>query len=149
MAAAMALTCSSSAKSRSEACCSGCPDSTALAAPFAAEFYAPWCGHCKRLTPEWKALAAAVAKDPQLSSRVVIAKVNADKHSQLGSKFNVQGFPTIKFFGKGMAKPMDYEGGRTADEFLSFLREKARAGREDWEWLGVGIGHESVLAGGR
>ena len=33
------------------------------------------CGHCKHLTPEFKALGAAVAKDPSLKNRVVVAKV--------------------------------------------------------------------------
>jgi hypothetical protein len=33
------------------------------------------CGHCKHLTPEYKALGEKVASDPKLKSRVLIAKV--------------------------------------------------------------------------
>lgn len=93
------------------------------------EFYAPWCGHCKRLVPEYKTLGEAVASDPRLKDRVVVAKVDADAHRELGERFGVRGFPTIKFFGRGKAvkAPEDYQGGRTAPEFLSFLADKVKS----------------------
>ncbi|BDA45122.1 probable protein disulfide isomerase-like 2-2 [Coccomyxa sp. Obi] len=93
------------------------------------EFYAPWCGHCKHLTPEYKKLGEAVAKDPKLKNSVVIAKVNADDHREIGEKFGVRGFPTIKFFGRGKptTSPEDYQGGRTSEAFLGFLHEKVAA----------------------
>ena len=65
------------------------------------EFYAPWCGHCKHLTPEYKTLGEAVAGDPALAQRVVVAKVDADQHRPLGERFGVRGFPTIKVFRRG------------------------------------------------
>ena len=68
-----------------------------------AEFYAPWCGHCKHLTPEYKKLGAMVAADPKLAGRVVVAKCNADAHRSLGEKFDVKGFPTIKWLPRGKA----------------------------------------------
>ncbi|KIY98273.1 hypothetical protein MNEG_9688 [Monoraphidium neglectum] len=86
------------------------------------------CGHCKHLTPEYKKLGAAVEADPALASRLVIAKVDADAHNPLGSRFDVQGFPTIKFFPRG--KPatkdsaQDYNGGRSSDAMLAFLKGK-------------------------
>ena len=88
------------------------------------EFYAPWCGHCKNLVPEYTALGAAAKNN----NKVVIAKVDADKHKELGTKFNVNGFPTIKFFPSGSMEPEEYSGGRTADDFAKFLNEKASAG---------------------
>eukprot|EP00882_Tetradesmus_deserticola_P000542 GHRQ01000595.1.p1 GENE.GHRQ01000595.1~~GHRQ01000595.1.p1 ORF type:complete len:263 (+),score=117.57 GHRQ01000595.1:130-918(+) len=95
------------------------------------EFYAPWCGHCKHLVPEYKQLGEAIAKDPSLKNRVVIAKVNADSHRSLGERFGVQGFPTIKWFSRG--KPVTTEGSesynkaRSLDAFLEFIKEKLDA----------------------
>lgn len=56
--------------------------------------------------------------------KVAIAEVNADEHRDLGSKFGVRGFPTIKFFPEGSLEPEDYNGGRTADDLIAFVNEK-------------------------
>jgi protein disulfide-isomerase A6 len=87
------------------------------------EFYAPWCGHCKNLVPEYARLGAAAKS----SDKVVVAKVNADAHNALGSRFGVSGFPTIKYFPAGSQTPEDYNGGRTADAFVKFLNDKTGA----------------------
>lgn len=85
------------------------------------EFYAPWCGHCQRLTPEWKKVATA------LKDVVKVGAVDADKHQSLGGQYGVQGFPTIKIFGSNKNRPEDYQGGRTGeaivDAALSALRQ--------------------------
>ncbi|WIA31657.1 hypothetical protein OEZ86_002576 [Tetradesmus obliquus] len=95
------------------------------------EFYAPWCGHCKHLVPEYKKLGEAIAKDPSLKNRVVIAKVNADSHRSLGERFGVSGFPTIKWFSRGKPVTTDaaeaYNKGRSLDAFLEFIKEKLDA----------------------
>ena len=75
------------------------------------EFYAPWCGHCKKLEPEWKAAAA------KLKGVVKFGKVNADEASNkdLASRFSVNGFPTIKYFKHGKksdSKAKTYTGAR-------------------------------------
>jgi len=84
------------------------------------EFYAPWCGHCQSLTPEWKRAASA------LKGIVKVGAVDADQHKSLGQQYGVQGFPTIKVFGSNKRSPSNYQGGRTADaivnEALSQLR---------------------------
>nr|KAF6430040.1 protein disulfide isomerase family A member 6 [Molossus molossus] len=69
------------------------------------EFFAPWCGHCQRLTPEWKKVATA------LKDIVKVGAVDADKHQSLGGQYGVQGFPTIKIFGSNKNRPEDYQGG--------------------------------------
>ncbi|KAB1267270.1 Protein disulfide-isomerase A6 [Camelus dromedarius] len=85
------------------------------------EFFAPWCGHCQRLTPEWKKVATA------LKDVVKVGAVDADKHQSLGGQYGVQGFPTIKIFGSNKNRPEDYQGGRTSeaivDAALSALRQ--------------------------
>lgn len=83
------------------------------------EFYAPWCGHCQQLTPEWKKAAKA------LQGVVKVGAVNADEHKQLGGRFSIQGFPTIKIFGLNKNQPEDYQGGRTADAIVNTAISKA------------------------
>jgi len=84
------------------------------------EFFAPWCGHCKSLAPEYEIVGEAFEKEP-----VVIAKVDADQHKSLGGRFEVHGFPTLKYFPKGSTTPEAYEGGRTADDIVKWINNKA------------------------
>ncbi|TMW51263.1 hypothetical protein DOY81_003649 [Sarcophaga bullata] len=72
------------------------------------EFFAPWCGHCQSLVPEYKKLAKAV------KGVIKVGSVNADEHQSLGGQYGVRGFPTIKIFGVNKRSPTDYNGQRTA-----------------------------------
>ncbi|KAM7367787.1 hypothetical protein PAMP_014062 [Pampus punctatissimus] len=76
------------------------------------EFYAPWCGHCKNLTPDWKKAATA------LKGIVKVGAVDADQHKSLGSQYGVRGFPTIKIFGADKNKPEEYQGGRSSQAIV-------------------------------
>ncbi|GFY94920.1 thioredoxin family protein [Actinidia rufa] len=90
------------------------------------EFYAPWCGHCKNLAPIYEKVAAAF----KLEDDVIIANVDADKHKELGEKYGVSGFPTLKFFPKGNKAGEDYDGGRDLDDFVTFINEKCGTSRD-------------------
>jgi protein disulfide-isomerase-like protein len=85
------------------------------------KFYAPWCGHCKRMAPDYDKVGEAFSK----ASDVVIAKVDADKYKDLGGRFGVKGFPTLKFFPKGSTTPEEYNGGRDIDDIINFVNGKA------------------------
>ena len=72
-------------------------------------YTASWCGHCKRLMEPLDKLAGMYENDPAVG----IAKLDADKHKEIGTKLGVQGFPTIKIYKNGKFVE-DYRGERTA-----------------------------------
>ncbi|CAB1340528.1 unnamed protein product [Coregonus sp. 'balchen'] len=80
------------------------------------EFFAPWCGHCKSLEPEWAAAASAVKE--QTKDKVHLGAVDATVHQGLASRYGIRGFPTIKIFKKG-EEPEDYQGGRTRGDIIA------------------------------
>jgi len=88
--------------------------------PWLLEFYAPWCGHCKKLAPEYKKAASLLKADG-----VKVGAVDATKHNKLNSKFKVEGFPTIVYLPKGGKEShVEYDGGRTADAIAKWVRGK-------------------------
>jgi len=78
------------------------------------EFYAPWCGHCKKLAPEYEQAAIRLKE-----KGVRLAKVDATAEKDLASKYNVKGYPTLLWFDDGQDSP--YDGGRTADEIVTWV----------------------------
>jgi len=85
------------------------------------EFFAPWCGHCQSLVPEYTKAANA------LKGIVKVGAVNADEHKDIGGQYGVRGFPTIKIFGGNKKKPEDYQGARTAEGIVNAALSAAKA----------------------
>lgn len=90
--------------------------------PWLVEFFAPWCGHCQRLAPEWAKAAS------ELKGKVKLGALDATVHPSVASDYDVKGYPTIKFFPAGKKRSSDaenYEGGRTASDIVAWATDKA------------------------
>lgn len=81
------------------------------------KFYAPWCGHCKRMAGTWDELA------DKASGQVAVVKVDCTVHGKICQEHGVGGYPTLMYFDNG--EPVKYSGARSLDAFTSFLRETA------------------------
>ena len=88
-------------------------------AVIAAKFYAPWCGHCKRLAPVWDEFARASAAEGVVVLSVDASGVGA---KALNEKFNIKAFPTILFFND--AKVHEYTGARTLEAFREYVKHR-------------------------
>lgn len=88
------------------------------------EFYATWCGHCKRLKPIWDTLGDKYAP---IKDKLRIAKFEATENDLPASvPFRIQGFPTIKLKLAGSRDFIDYEGDRSLESLVSFVEEHAK-----------------------
>lgn len=85
-------------------------------------FHAPWCGHCKKLMPDWN----AATKDVKDKKGVSMIKVDCGSpqenktHAKIMEKYGIQGYPTIKVFENGKVTG-EYEGNRNKAGLLSSL----------------------------
>ncbi|KDN48856.1 thioredoxin-domain-containing protein, partial [Tilletiaria anomala UBC 951] len=85
--------------------------------PTLVAFTAPWCGHCKRLAPEYERAAES------LSGVVKFANIDCDeeRNKPTCGKYGIQGFPTIKMFPPTKKRiPKDYRGERTAKALADY-----------------------------
>lgn len=84
------------------------------------EFYAPWCGHCKKLAPIYDELAEKL-KDEDID----IVKLDATTND-VPDGYNVRGFPTLYWVPKNSKDaPERYDGGRELDDFVKYVAQHA------------------------
>jgi thioredoxin len=79
--------------------------------PCIVDFYADWCGPCKKIAPVLKDLAAQYEDD------IVIYKINVDEEKELAAVFGVQSIPTLLFIPKD-GDPQILRGVLSRDEFV-------------------------------
>ena len=64
-----------------------------ICAPFSFQFYAPWCGHCKKLEPVFHHV---YLKMKDIDPMIRVAKIDATRHQGLAQEYEVRGYPTLK-----------------------------------------------------
>lgn len=82
------------------------------------EFYAPWCGHCKNLSPIYVDAAKRLKREKE--DGIKFGAVDCTKEEQLCQRYGVKGYPTLKTMVNGKTKA--YEGPRDADAMLAHVR---------------------------
>ncbi|KAL3614162.1 hypothetical protein CASFOL_042236 [Castilleja foliolosa] len=88
------------------------------------EFYAPWCGHCKKLAPEYEKAASVLST---LDPPVVLAKVdaNVDQNKVIANGFEVKGYPTLKILRYGGSAVQEFKGPRDADGIVAYVKKQS------------------------
>ncbi|XP_066581496.1 thioredoxin domain-containing protein 5 homolog [Prorops nasuta] len=82
------------------------------------KFFAPWCGHCKRLAPTWESLGKKFLSNGNVN--IVKVDCTLDVSKKLCNEQEVDGFPTLFLYRDGK-KISEYNGSRNLDDLYDFV----------------------------
>uniref|UniRef100_A0A4W3JS95 Protein disulfide-isomerase A5 n=1 Tax=Callorhinchus milii TaxID=7868 RepID=A0A4W3JS95_CALMI len=108
-----------------------------------AMFYAPWCGHCKKMKPDYEEAAELLNTDD--NSPGVLAAVDVTTHKNLGEKYQITGFPTLKYFENAEEK-YTLPHLRTKDKIIEWLHnpQAPPPPEQSWEEQQSSVNHLGV-----
>lgn len=83
--------------------------------PLVVDFWAPWCGPCRMMAPEFNKAAA------ELAGQVRLVKLNTEEHQAAGAKYGIRGIPTMAAFGGGREKARQ-SGAMQAPQIINWIK---------------------------
>merc|ERR1719393_624379 len=107
--------------------------------PYLVAFYAPWCGPCRAMVPQFKQAARQLAR-----SGVSVGAVDCDTHKEVAQMMNIRGFPTVAFVFKGQVTL--YNGPRDAAAMTAFATQQLTVVRLKSAVAGVVQGAKATLS---
>lgn len=83
--------------------------------PLVVDFWAPWCGPCRMMAPEFNKAAA------ELAGQVRLVKLNTEEHQAAGAKYGIRGIPTMAAFGGGREQARE-SGAMQAPQIINWIK---------------------------